>query len=341
MDKLVSDRIKIMGLLCTLMVVYRHSLNYLAFFNSWDWKGVSGFVELGCSKLTQVAVPFFFVVSGYFFFQKSYYTNGVYRNMVKKKTKSLLIPFLFWNIIGGLILFIIDNKKIEQTVLDYVFQLIKSNWYPPLWYVRDLITMMILVPLYGYFFVGFSCKTNKSKLYKAISQIVVLIGLFYYWSPEDCGWISSEGIFFFCLGGIISQNKNWLSYKIPLHILIPLSCLWLYNCFFVYLYSYPYINKLNTILALLVCWNIVIYTYNDKSCILLKFSSYSFFIYVTHFYLIKTFKALLGRVFFGSDMAATITYLLLPLITVGIGIFIGGVLNRKFPTFYNIITGGR
>lgn len=338
MDKLISDRIRIIGLLCTLMVVYRHSLNYLAFFNSWDWKGISGFVEVGCSKLTQVAVPFFFVVSGYFFLKKSYYINGAYKNMIKKKVKSLLIPFLFWNIIGVLILLIVDYQKIGITVLDCVLQLINSNWYPPLWYVRDLISIMILVPFYGWIFVGFH---YKSELYRILTQIVILIILFYYWNPEDCGWVSSEGIFFFYMGGIISQNENWLSYKIPLYLLIPLLCLWLYNCFFINLYSYSNFNKINIMFAIIVCWNLVRYISINKSYLLLKLSSYSFFIYVTHFYIIKTFKVLLGKLFFGSDIAATITYLLLPLITAGIGIFIGGVLNRKCSRIYSIITGGR
>lgn len=320
------------------MVVYRHSLNYLAFFNSWDWKGISGFVEVGCSKLTQVAVPFFFVISGYFFFKKSYYINGAYKNMIKKKVKSLLIPFLFWNIIGTLILLIVDDQKIGTTVLDCVLQLINSSWYPPLWYVRDLVSIMILVPFYGWIFVN---SHKKSELYRILLQILILTILFYYWSPEDCGWISSEGIFFFYMGGIINQNENWLSYKIPLYLLIPLLCLWLYNCFFVNLYSYSNINKINTILAIIVCWNLIRYISINKSYVLLKLSSYSFFIYVTHFYLIKTFKVILGKIFFGNDIAATITYLLLPLITTGIGIFVGRILNRKFSRIYGIITGGR
>lgn len=337
MDKLISDRIRIMGVLCTLMVVYRHSLNYLAFFNSWNGNGISGFIEDGCSLLTQVAVPFFFIVSGFFFLKIPYYVKGNYQSMIRKKMKSLVIPFIFWNIIGGIFLYVADNKIIENTVFNCILQLINSQWYPPLWYVRDLITMMLLVPLYGWIFIGFNL---NSKFGNILIQVILLIGLFYYWNPVDCGWVSSEGIFFFFLGGIISQYEGLLSNKIPLYLLIPLSCLWLYNCFFINLSSYPYLNKLNTMLALIVCWNVVRYIYKYNH-IFLKLSSYSFFIYVTHFYLIKTFKVILGKIFFGNDIAATLAYLLLPLLTVGIGIIVGKVLNKKFPKFYGIITGGR
>lgn len=338
MDKLISDRIRIMGLLCTLMVVYRHSLNYLAFFNSWNWKGTSGFVELGCSKLTQVAVPSFFIISGFFFLRKSYYENGTYWNMIKKKVTSLLFPFLFWNIIGGIVLFVVDSEKIGNNVLDCLLQLINSNWYAPLWYVRDLMTIMVLVPLYGWIFVGFPF---KSEFCRIIIHISLLIGLFIYWNPEDCGWVSTEGLFFFYLGGLISRNEHLLKCKIPLYLLIPLTCLWLYNCFFVNLYNYHYLNKFNTILAAFICWNIIAYLYKNKNSMVLKLSLYSFFIYVTHFYLIKTLKTLFGKFFFGSDIAATITYLLLPLLTVCIVVIVGRILNRHYPKFYSFITGGR
>lgn len=67
-DMELSSKIKIASLLCTMMVVYRHSLNYLAFFNSWTGHGISGFVEDGVSLLTEIAVPYFFIISGFFFF---------------------------------------------------------------------------------------------------------------------------------------------------------------------------------------------------------------------------------------------------------------------------------
>ena len=100
-DMELSSKIKIASLLCTMMVVYRHSLNYLAFFNSWTGHGISGFVEDGVSLLTEIAVPYFFIISGFFFFRISYYEKNNYFKMLKKKAKTLLIPFIFWNIVGG------------------------------------------------------------------------------------------------------------------------------------------------------------------------------------------------------------------------------------------------
>ena len=49
--------------LCTIMVLYRHSVNYLAFFNSWNGFGINKIVQGTISSLTEIAVPFFFIVS--------------------------------------------------------------------------------------------------------------------------------------------------------------------------------------------------------------------------------------------------------------------------------------
>ena len=69
----LSHKIKVASFLATIMVVYRHSLNYLAFFNTYSGEGVNGWVQDGIMRLTQIAVPYFFVISGFFFSRKNYY----------------------------------------------------------------------------------------------------------------------------------------------------------------------------------------------------------------------------------------------------------------------------
>lgn len=72
--------------------------------------------------------------------------------MLKKKAKTLLIPFIFWNIVGGGILCLYNRAQVGDSIVNCVQQLFMSNWYGPLWYVRDLMTLMLLVPLYGWIF---------------------------------------------------------------------------------------------------------------------------------------------------------------------------------------------
>lgn len=48
-----------------------------------------------------VAVPFFFFTSGYFFFYKVREWNvSCYKNKIRKRLKTLLVPYLLWNILA-------------------------------------------------------------------------------------------------------------------------------------------------------------------------------------------------------------------------------------------------
>lgn len=85
MNKDLSVKISIAGFICTLMVVYRHSLNYLAFFHSWSPQGLNGIVEDSCMRLTQIAVPYFYGIR-FFFLGKNYYEPQSYRQMIIKNT---------------------------------------------------------------------------------------------------------------------------------------------------------------------------------------------------------------------------------------------------------------
>ena len=100
MNKDLSVKISIAGFICTLMVVYRHSLNYLAFFHSWSPQGLNGIVEDSCMRLTQIAVPYFFMVSGSAPSPKLAYNWAVMGLSAEISPKSTLKrSTLFWGMI--------------------------------------------------------------------------------------------------------------------------------------------------------------------------------------------------------------------------------------------------
>lgn len=94
MDKVLSDKMRVVGFLCTVMVVFRHALNLQAFGIDSMGRSYASFVENGISKVTEIAVPYFFVVSG-FFFQKNILWKRRVLGDVEEKIRTLFIPFLF------------------------------------------------------------------------------------------------------------------------------------------------------------------------------------------------------------------------------------------------------
>lgn len=114
------------------------------------------------TSLTSWAVPFFFCVSGYFFWYRKVVD---WKEMFKKKFRTLLVPYLIWALIGTLLalpLVIFNNYVsgrvlLERTVFESgsvirgIVECFGLDGHPrgnvPLWYVRSLISIFILAPV--------------------------------------------------------------------------------------------------------------------------------------------------------------------------------------------------
>ncbi len=60
---------------------------------------ISEFIRnLISQEIARIAVPIFFLMSGYLFFAGFVWSKENYLDKVKSRIKTLLIPFLFWNI---------------------------------------------------------------------------------------------------------------------------------------------------------------------------------------------------------------------------------------------------
>ena len=325
----LSAKIKALSLIATIMVVYRHSLNYLAFFGSWKGTGINGFIQDGCMVLTQVAVPYFFLVSGFFFFKKNYYDSQEYKRMLIKKSKTLLVPFLIWNIVGLSCLIVTGQYTQMPSISDFFFELIDSRYYGPLWYVRDLISLMLIVPLYQWIY-----RWNKWAIY-----VVVSVALYYYWTPIDCGWISSEGIFFFFLAGILQKHPDFLYKRVSGKIVWIMFAVWMVLCFTTPFFQY--LHKLCTILGIVTFWTAADHIPFFRNKRMMELTQYSFLIYVLHFYPIKIMKVTLGKLFFGNEWISLAAYLILPIVTCVIVAIIGLAMRMYMPKLYHLSTGNR
>lgn len=328
-EKQLSDKIKTGSLICTFFVVVRHSLNLHAFGISELDSSLLTFIEYGVSKQTEVAVPFFFVVSGFFFMRYTYSSKNEYFNMIIKKTKTLFVPFILWNIFGIITLLLTHRFVYENNPFLYPVQLLHSDWNGVLWYVRDIMTMMLLAPLYTWIF-----KIDNKLLY-----LVLFVVLFYLWLPVDCSWISSEGMFFFFIGGVLQKQKYLLRHRITNYLFLLLLALWLISCFvFPKLWT---VHRYNTLLGVVVLWSALDRMPNRLTGYFLGIAHYSFFIYVFHLYIIKYMKVSLASFFYRSEIVALLSYFFLPIITFSLCVFIAKVWNKFWPKTFYIFTGGR
>lgn len=95
--------------------------------------------RLFVGKIVQLAVPLFFFISGYFFFLGGGFCWKAYGYKLKKRVRTLLVPYLFWNLCAVVLLwlsqlFLASMLSGEsKSVAEYG----GADWLSVFWHFRD------------------------------------------------------------------------------------------------------------------------------------------------------------------------------------------------------------
>lgn len=170
MNTTISKAIEILRFPLACMIVLKHyyipDISYPKYGNE-----MYQFVGIFCSDvITAPVVPLFLIISGYLYFNKCTLADGFNKESYLKKTKnrikSLLIPYLLWNLLVFLFFTVIFSLTSGSDVMqkdgykrlaDYEFiDFIKNFWAldstgmpidGPLWFIRDLFVVSLFSPL--------------------------------------------------------------------------------------------------------------------------------------------------------------------------------------------------
>lgn len=297
-----------------------------------------------------IAVPSFFLFSGYLFFAnfKDWSWNG-YKGKLRKRVKSLLIPYLLWNLIPlfiGIILQIIISVKNHQS-FNHIYNCLLSNsrWNPlqptnvPLWFLRDLIIVCILTPIIYYLI-------KKTRL-----GIILIFALGYIINITiPIPGFSFVSLFFFSLGAYFAINginiakfsRRYSTFCIPISIVLLIVCTITLNRYLLDIFIIIGIFAAFAIASYLIeKYNVKPNTFLVKSC---------FFIYASHFVDVLIWetpvsfsKKLLGRFVIGNEtyIQQCASYLLAPFLAIGICLLGYYLLSRFMPKLCGILCGNR
>jgi len=133
------DVISALRLPLIVLVTYAHSYGgvaegYSLIGSGWDSYEI---LKIAMSQtLVKVAMPTFFVMSGYLFFANvEQFNKEIYQQKLWRRIKTLLIPYIIWNLLMA--------AKLKMFSLS-IF------WTPanmPLWFLRDLMIVSLLTPI--------------------------------------------------------------------------------------------------------------------------------------------------------------------------------------------------
>ncbi len=210
MGKFLSRKLRFISVFAMAAVIMIHSYNYADNFLTPTTRISEGFrfppmLEYFFSNgICRFAVPLFFMISGFLFFYN--YKNSVdgYLTKIKKRAYSLLVPYVIWALLSGLLVTILSQFAffgelpiISQRAVSWG-EFYKYLINPPafqLWYIQQLLIFVVLAPL----------------IYALVKYtrgfILILFGGL--WAADINYIINSTGLFFFSLGATFAIFFKW------------------------------------------------------------------------------------------------------------------------------------
>lgn len=128
--------------------------------------------------LAYAAVPCFFVISGFLLFYNVVgYDRKIYLGKLKKRCKSLLIPYISWCVIYLFLYWVVGQKNIilseipnlfdnSLSPLSFIVTVFVKPLDGPLWFIRNLFAMVVLSPILYYII-------NRTKFLLPLSLLVL------------------------------------------------------------------------------------------------------------------------------------------------------------------------
>ncbi len=343
-----SQKIRVLSLVAILMVLYIHAV-----FNEAKTFPISAYVQEFCafSGLSFVANPLFFSISGFLFFLGIKKASECY-SKIKKRTKTLFVPYIIWNVIFvlwyvGMSIIPWGRQYVNSNIIDDInsngpIHALYSLFIAPagfqLWYLRDLMLYVVISPAI-YFII------KRFGLYGLLFLFITgSLGLIYL--PSE---IKIWGAFFFTLGGYIALFSSLEDLKAKISPAMAGFCLVVYilNAVVRPLGVFPLagtdiVVELCGLIAIWRLYDIIVENENGR---LVKFlaslGSYSFFIYLFHEPAYNIIKKLGIKVCGVGEMNLIILYLICPFVMAAVSIAIAKLLQNIMPKVYTVIVGGR
>ena len=380
-DKLISETISLLRFPLTVFVVFIHynmgvrgfSLHGVTYgLDAPEWfRWVTAFFS---DVLPRTAVPLFYIISGYLFFRGGSFDTDVYRHKLRTRASTLLVPYLLWNVIAVFVqlshrLPFLSSvfpsahlMEVQLTPLRLFHTFFDNYWnkgilvtpendgmvselpYPadgPLWYVRDLMVMVLLAPVVWWL------------VRRAGRWLVIVLGAVWYLRPllfpmwgDGWGTMLLDAAFFFSCGtfyGIRGLNPLNVTHKLwpvvliylPLAIADALTKGWEYNIC---------IHKAGIVLGIVAIVRIATYLVETgKARASAMLAGSSFLVFALHTLVMDDIGKVLFTVLHLPINTGTLLllYFIVPSMTILFCLAVFVALRRLAPPLCRLLTGGR
>ena len=305
--------------------------------------------------LARIPSRLFFFISGFLFFRTGEFSRSVYLQKLKRRIKTLLIPYVFWNAavmaiyaaaqaalpgaIGGKAICDFSPRDFLCAFWDMSMVNPGAPSFPicyQLWFVRDLMVMAVLSPLIywlvkrgGVYFIAIMVGMQMSQLFPTLSGLVL------------------SDLIYFAGGAYFSiHGKDFTAVMKPT---VPVAAA-LYAVFSIVELALLGEGALGSVLHLINIITGIFLVVGVTARMAEKgrwrqaesLSSSSFFVYASHGVVLAAIIELGVRLLHPhTELSAIAVYLLSPTATICICIVCYKILKRVMPRFTAIVTGER
>lgn len=354
MTEYLSQKIKAVSFFAIIMVVILHCYN-LDLYQSLEIydssKNFNWFVQTIISfGITRIAVPLFFIISGYLFFF-TFNGNADFAIKIKKRFHTLVIPYLFWVFFGILFYYILQSipqaeafftkKLIKDYSLNEFFDAAFLNLIPyQFWFIRDLIVLTLLSPLL-YF------------ITKKLNFWFLLIILPFWIVTLDNIIFTSESLLFFSFGIYLSiHNQEVVKKTISKEAVLSLLFCWIllltvktffqvenFSPFWIQIW-----HKTAILSGIIAFWFLYDLLFKNNQGFITNCNflfKFTFFIFAFHEPILTIIKKGMFYFFGKQEEMHIVVYFLSPIVTIFICLIAGITLKRLIPKAFKVITGNR
>lgn len=339
-EYLFSLKMMILSNICAILVVFIHAYNIDTYNvnNSFTEN-----FEIFISKfLGQIAVPFFFISSAFWTYSK----KRKLRSFFKNKFRSLVIPYLLWNLFY-MVFFAafsyvgLANFEIPTNFYSIIEGLVLYKYNYAFWFMFHLIIFTLFYPI-----------INKI-IEKYNIAIMTLVCVFIVYTiigniPVGIYVIKSDALLYYLVGAILGryykQKLQYLcnNFKGKINVILSsffISIILFYlkavnnECLIIGRFM-DVLSALFLIITVFLTIDYIIVKDIDKNIL-----CYSFFVYCLHTLILESIEKMIYTILPKTDLIALMSYILSPIVTLFIIVLIGVVFKNKY--VFKVLNGNR
>jgi fucose 4-O-acetylase-like acetyltransferase len=315
-DNLRSQSLDLLRFPLAIIILANHLIGNMSSYvpdNTPDLYVFSLLVNIRDAFFRGQSVPVYFFIAGVVFFLGADFNKKIFIQKLKNRTKSLLIPYIVWNLIG--IVYKLWSTSVKAgtslavTLSEFsITRFLSAFWMfstdpevarftpadGPLWFVRDLMIVVCLAPIL-YFVI------RKTKYY-----FIILLGIVWFMTRHNGeNWarvnLLANAFFFFSWGAYISICKRdmieyfrrFFKLSIVLYLTLGVLCLIFHDE-----PLFSYLKSCNIIVGLFFAYNVSVWLLEKNILKVNNFlSSSSFYIFVSHAFLIGGMRIVMTKIF--------------------------------------------